>query len=428
MKYTIGEKKNGQVTIEFELDSKEWEAEVEKAYQKHKGEYKKEGFRQGKVPRKVLEQTYGPYVFYEDAFNDSFPEYYTKMLDKEKQLFPVDYPDVKVAKMDEKGLKFTATVTLLPEVTLGEYSGIEVTKKSAKATDAEVKRELEEMQQKQARYVEITDRPAKMGDLVNINYSGSVDGVNFEGGTASDQELELGSHTFIEGFEDQVAGMKIGEEKDVFVTFPTPYHSKELAGKPAVFKVKLLAIREKDLPKIDDEFASNASEFNTLKELKEHIKAHIEEHKTKSVEVEAENKLVDEIVKKAKVDVPKAMVEHQIDHTIEDISQRLAYQGIKLEQYLEYMGTTMADFRKSREKEAENSVKTSLVLEEIIKKENIKVTDKDIKAKLEEIAKATKRNITDLEREMKNGQEEFLKNTILSEKVINRLKELNNIK
>ena len=211
MKYTIGEKKNGQVTIEFELDSKEWEAEVEKAYQKHKGEYKKEGFRQGKVPRKVLEQTYGPYVFYEDAFNDSFPEYYTKMLDKEKQLFPVDYPDVKVVKMDEKGLKFTATVTLLPEVTLGEYSGIEVTKKSTKATDAEVKRELEEMQQKQARYVEITDRPAKMGDLVNIDYSGSVDGVNFEGGTASDQELELGSHTFIEGFEDQVAGMKIGE-------------------------------------------------------------------------------------------------------------------------------------------------------------------------------------------------------------------------
>ena len=182
------------------------------------------------------------------------------------------------------------------------------------------------------------------------------------------------------------------------------------------------------MPKIDDEFASNASEFNTLKELKEHIKAHIEEHKTKSVEVEAENKLVDEIVKKAKVDVPKAMVEHQIDHTIEDISQRLAYQGIKFEQYLEYMGTTMADFRKSREKEAENSVKTSLVLEEIIKKENIKVTDKDIKAKLEEIAKATKRNVTDLEREMKNGQEEFLKNTILSEKVINRLKELNNIK
>lgn len=428
MKYTIGEKKAGKVTIEFELNSKEWEAEIEKAYQKHKNEYKKEGFRQGKVPRKVLESTYGEHLFYEDAFNDSFPEFYTKMLDKEKQLFPVDYPEVSVKEMNEKGLKFTATITLLPEVTLGDYTGIEVSLKSAKASEAEVKAELNALVERQARFVEVTDREAKNSDLVNIDYSGSVDGVKFAGGTASDQELELGSHTFIEGFEDQVVGMKIGEEKDINVVFPTPYHSKELEGKPAVFAVKLLGIREKVLPKLDDTFAADSTEFNTLKELKEDIKSKIEARKEKEVMVEAENKLVDAVVKNAKVDVPDSMIENQIDHSIQDMSQRLSYQGIRFDQYLAYMGTTMEEFRKSRRKDAEKSVKTSLVLEEIIKKENIKVTATDIKNKLKEIAEATKRSVEELEKEMKNGQEEFLKNTILSEKVIIRLKEINNIK
>lgn len=428
MKYTLGEIKKGQIKATFELDAKEWEAEIEKAYQKHKNEYKKEGFRQGKVPRKVLEQTYGKGVFYEDAFNDSFADYYTKMLNKEKQLFPVDYPEVKVLQMDEKGLKFETLTTLLPEVTLGNYKGIEIAKKEAKVTDTEIKNELEQMRLKQVRYTEVSDREAKEGDLVNIDYSGSVDGVKFDGGTAQDQELELGSHTFIAGFEEQVVGMKINEQRDINVTFPTPYHSKDLEGKPAVFAVKLLGIREKVMPKLDDEFASSVSEFETLKDLKADISKKLAESKAKSAEVEAENKLVDEIVKNATVEVPKSMVEHQIDHIVQDMSQRLAYQGLRFEQYLEYMGTNVEQFRKSHEKDAERSVKTSLVLEEIVKQEKIKVTEKEIKSKLEEIAKATSRNITDLEREMKNGQEEFLKNTILSEKVINKLKELNNIK
>ena len=428
MKYTIGEKKNGQVSIEFVLDAKDWEAEVEKAYQKHKGSYKKEGFRQGKVPRKVLEQTYGDDVFYEDAFNDSFPVFYTEMLNKEKQLFPVDYPAVAVSKMGKDGVTFTATITLLPEVKLGAYTGIEVAKKSAKATDAEVKAELEAMREKQARFVEVTDRPAQNGDLINLNYSGSVDGVKFDGGTAEDQELTLGSHSFIEGFEEQMIGMKIGEEKDLNVTFPTPYHSKDLEGKPAVFAVKLLGIRAKELPELNDEFASSVSEFETLKDLKADLKKHIEEHKAEHAEIEAENKLVEEVVKNAEVEIPQAMVDSQIDHTIQDMSQRLAYQGLRFEQYLEYMGTTMADFRKSREEDAKKSVKTSLVLEEIIKAEKLKVTAADTKKKIKEIAEATKRNITDIEREVAEGGEDYLKNTILSEKVINRLKELNNIK
>ena len=225
-----------------------------------------------------------------------------------------------------------------------------------------------------------------------------------------------------------MVGMKIGEEKDLNVTFPTPYHSKEIEGKPAVFAVKLLGIRTKELPELNDEFASNVSEFETLKELKADLKKHIEEHKAEHAEVEAENKLIEAIVKNAEVEVTQAMIDNQIDQTINDMSQRLAYQGLRFEQYLEYMGTTMADFRKSREEEAKKSVKTSLVLEEIIKAEGIKVTAADTKKKIKEIAEATGRNITDVERQVAEGGEDYLKNTIISEKVINRLKELNNIK
>ena len=427
MKYTLGEKKNGVIEVKFELNAKEWEAEVEKAYEKHKNEYKKEGFRTGKVPRKVLEQTYGENLFFEDAFNDSFPELYTKMLDKEKQLYPVDYPAIGLDKMDKTGLSFTVKITLLPEVVLGEYTGIEIKKRSDKVTEAEIKKELDALAEKQVKFVEVSDREAKMGDLVNIDYAGFEGKDQFEGGTAKDQELELGSKTFIPGFEEQVVGMKIGEERDINVTFPEHYHADNLAGKPVVFKVKLLGIREKVLPEINDEFASNASEFETLAELKKSIKDRLQENKTKEVEAEAENKLVEEIVKRAKLDVPAAMVDSQIDHELHHMEEAVKAYGIDLKTYMQIMGTTLEEYRKTKEKEAEAQVKASLVLEEIIKKEGIKVLQKDIKAKIAEIAEKTKRNVTDVEQEMKNN-ETYLKNTIYSEKVINRLKELNNIK
>ncbi len=427
MKYTLGEKKNGVIEVKFELNAKEWEAEVEKAYEKHKNEYKKEGFRTGKVPRKVLEQTYGENLFFEDAFNDSFPELYTKMLDKEKQLYPVDYPAIGLDKMDKTGLAFTVKITLLPEVVLGEYTGIEIKKRSDKVTEAEIKKELDALAEKQVKFVEVSDREAKMGDLVNIDYAGFEGKDQFEGGTAKDQELELGSKTFIPGFEEQVVGMKIGEERDINVTFPEHYHADNLAGKPVVFKVKLLGIREKVLPEINDEFASNASEFETLAELKKSIKDRLQENKTKEVEAEAENKLVEEIVKRAKLDVPPAMVDSQIDHELHHMEEAVKAYGIDLKTYMQIMGTTLEEYRKTKEKEAEAQVKASLVLEEIIKKEGIKVLQKDIKAKIAEIAEKTKRKVTDVEQEMKNN-ETYLKNTIYSEKVINRLKELNNIK
>ena len=428
MKYTVGEKKDNKVVVTFTLTTEEWEAEVEKAYQKNKGKYKLQGFRQGKVPRKVLEQTYGEFMFYEDAFNDACPRLYTQMLDKETSLFPVSYPDIEVKEFTEKGVVFTATITLLPEVTLGDYKNIKVESKAIKVTEAEVKRELEAMQQKQARYQEVTDRAAKLGDLVNLDYSGSIDGNVFAGGTAKDQELELGSNTFIEGFEEQMVGMQIGEEKDLNVTFPTAYHAKDLAGKPAVFHVKLLAIREKHLPTIDDAFASDVSEFNTLDELKADIKHNIKHSKEHAEEHRVENELISKVVKNATVDVPQAMVDTQLDAFVDDIRERLAYQGLKLEDYFAYMNTTEAEYRKSREKEAKESVKTSLVLQEIVKVEKIEATKEDINAKLEEVATRMGKKVAELKKTMNANQESVIVNNIISEKVIKLLKELNNIK
>ncbi len=428
MKYTVGEKKDGKIVVTFNLTTEEWETEVEKAYQKNKGKYKMQGFRQGKVPRKVLEQTYGEYMFYEDAFNDACPRIYSEMLEKEPQIFPVSYPDIDIKEFTEKGVTFTATVTVLPEVTLGDYKNIKVEKKAIKVTEAEIKRDLEAMQAKQARYEEVTSRAAKLGDLVNLDYSGSVDGKVFAGGTAQNQELELGSHTFIDGFEDQMVGMKIGEEKDLNVKFPDAYHAQELAGKPAVFHVKLLGIREKHLPTIDDAFASDVSEFNTLDELKEDIKKNIKHSKEHEEEHRIEDELVDKIVANATVDVPEAMVNTQLDAFVDDIRSRLAYQGLRFEDYLNYMQTTEEAYRKTRYEEAKNAVKTSLVLQEIVKAEKIVATKEEIDEKIEQIAKHMGKKASEIKKTMNANQKATIENNIVSEKVINRLKEINNIK
>lgn len=427
MKYTTGEKKNGKIIVEFTLSCDEWETEVEKAYQKNKGKYKKEGFRQGKVPRKVLEQTYGDFMFYEDAFNDCCPRLYKEMLDKETSIFPVDYPEIEVKEFTEKGVVFTATITVLPDVELGDYKNIKVEKKEVKVTEAEVKRELEAAVQKQARYQDVTDRPAKLGDLINLDYSGSTDGKVFAGGTAKDQELELGSHSFIDGFEEQMVGMTIGEEKDINVTFPQAYHSSDLAGKPAVFKVKLLAIREKILPTLDDAFASDVSEFNTLAEYKADLKSKIKHNKEHAEEHRIEDELISKVVANAKVDVPESMVDSQLDAYIEDMREKLAYQGLKLEDYFGYMGTNQEDYRKTRRKEAEQAVKTSLVLEEIIKREKIEATAEEIEAKLAQLAERMGKKVAEVKKTMNANQQSMVKNNIVSEKVIKLLKELNNI-
>ena len=428
MTYKIGEKKDGKVVVEFKLNAAEWEAEVEKAYQKNKGKYKLDGFRQGKIPRKVLEKTYGEFLFYEDALAAVCDDSFFELIEKEKEIQAVDYPEISVKNVSKDGVEWVATITVMPEVELGKYEGIEISKTKVSVTEKEVDEKLKDLQEKQARYVDVTDRAAKMGDLVNIDFAGSIDGVAFEGGTAKDYELELGSHSFIAGFEDQVVGMTIDEQRDVNVTFPKEYHAENLAGKPAVFAVKLLAIREKQVPAIDDKFAADVSEFNTLDELKKDTKEKIKEEKEKAAEKELENKLIEAVVANATVEIPKAMVRNQIARSVEEMKRSLAAQGMSYEMYLAYVGMTDETFRASREADTEKQIKASLVVAELVKKVGLKVEEADFDARVEELAEKMKKKPADLKKTMTANQKELIENNIMSDKVIKFLKEKNNIK
>lgn len=426
MKYEIGEKKDGVLTVHFTLNEKEWADAVENAYQKNKGKYKHEGFRPGRVPRKVLESIYGPYMFYEDAFNDVFPTHYTAMLKKEKDINPVDYPEVSITKLGEDGVGFDAKITLMPEVKLGKYKGIKIARDKVEVTEADVKKELKNMQEKYVRWVDVT-REVKNKDMVTLNYSGSINGVVFAGGTAENQELVIGSKTFIAGFEEQLIGMKVGEEKDITVTFPENYHAMDLAGKEAVFHVKINDIREKETPKLDDTFASNHSEFETLDALKKSIEEKLTKEKNDVADRKAQNELIETIVNNATILVPETMVNQRLDAMVEDMDARMQAQGLKLEQYLQYVGSNLEDYKKSRRKEAEFGVRSSLVFEEIVKQENITATKEEVDAKLKEIAEAQNKKFTEVKKNMNAKQKELLENEILSEKVINFVKENNTI-
>ena len=427
MTYKIGEKKDGKLTVEFKLNADEWEAEIEKAYQKNKGKYKLDGFRQGKIPRKVLEKTYGDFLFYEDALNAVCDDSFYDFLEKETDVQAVDYPEVSVKSVSKDGVEWVATITLLPEVTLGKLDGLNVTKTKVSVSEKEVDEKIKAMQEKQARFVDVKDKAAKMGDLVNIDFAGSMNGVLFEGGSAKDFELELGSHSFIAGFEEQVVGMTIDEQKDINVTFPDAYHAKELAGKPAVFAVKLLAIREKQVPEIDDKFAAEVSEFETLAELKKDTKEKIKAEKEAAAEKELENKLVDAYVAGAEIDVPKCMVTNQITRAIEETKRALASQGMSYEMYLAYIGMNDAEFRKSREADTEKQIKTSLVLAELVKAENIKAEEADVEAKVAELAEKMKKTAEELKKTMTPNQRDVIENNIVSDKIVKLLKEKNNI-
>ena len=397
------ENKN-ELKLEFTIEAKVFEDGIEKVFKKNARYFNVPGFRKGKVPMNIAEKYYGVEMFYEDAFNEVVPAIYDKEI-KENNLEVVSRPDIDIVQMEKgKDLIFTAVVQTKPEVELGKYKGIELKKIEYTVEDKDVEHELEHMAEKNARVITVEDREVQEGDIAVIDFEGSIDGVPFEGGKAENHELEIGSHTFIEGFEDQVVGMKIDEEKDINVTFPEEYFSKDLAGKPAVFKVKLHEIKAKELPKMDDEFAKDVSEFDTLKELKADIKKKLQEQKEHQAKHETEDKAIEEVCKNAKVDIPSGMIESEIDAMSDDLDKRLAYQGMGLEQYLKLLNKTKEDFREEMKPQAETSVKTRLVLEAITKDAKIEVLEEEINEKISELAKTYGRT----EEELK-ANEEFKK-------------------
>ncbi len=420
VKVNKAEDKN-EVKLEITVEAKVFEDGIKKVFTKNSKYITIPGFRKGKAPLNIVEKFYGAEIFYEDAFNEIVPEIYEKAL-ADNKIEAVTRPEIDVVQMEKgKDLIFTATVAEKPEVKLGKYKGVSVEKVEYKVTDEDIEKDLKAKQEQNSRMVTISDRAVESKDIAVIDFDGSVDGVHFEGGKAENYELEIGSNSFIPGFEDQIIGMKIDEEKDINVKFPEDYFSKELAGKDAVFAVKLHEIKRKELPELDDEFAKDVSEFDTIKELKEDIKTKLTKSNEEKAKREIEEAAIIAACDAAKVEIPEGMVEIELDNMVEDMNRRLQYQGINFDQYLNMIGRTMADFRNESKETAEKSVKTRLVLEAIFADAKLEIKDDEVEAKLKELADGYGRDIE----ELKNNEAlvKNIKESLQSEKAINFVSE-----
>lgn len=383
-KFEVVEKNLVKITVEVEPEK--FEAGLKKSFERNKRKFKVKGFRDGKAPRKMVEQIYGIGVLYDDAFYYVLPDEYEAAV-KELGLEPVDAPKYDITEVEGNSkLTFTAEVYVKPEVVLGQYKGLELKKIDTAVTDEDVENELKRLAEEDYRMVTVEDRPAQLGDTVDIDYAGYLDGVAFEGGTAENYSLELGSGQFIPGFEDQLVGSAAGDEVKVNVTFPEEYHAENLAGKPVVFEVKVHAVKAKEIPEINDDFAAEKSNFDTLDEYKADIKAKLTESREKNAKVAAENEAVEKAVANAEMDVPECMIESRIDSQIRRYEQMLAQNGIPFDKYLEMTGSNLDTMREQLRPECEKSVKAVLVLEAIVKAEDIKATDEQIDEKINEMA------------------------------------------
>ena len=387
MKVKIDKKEKSQVVLEFTMEAEEFSKALDKAFEKNQKHFKVPGFRNGKVPRNVVEKVYGEGVLYESIIEDTVDEEYLKAV-KENNLEIVARPELDIKQIGSgKDFIYTITTYVKPEINVKQYKGLEIKKVEAKVAAADVNAEIEKVREKNAVVEEITNRALKSGDISNIDFEGFCDGVAFEGGKAEKFDLTIGSNQFIPGFEDQLIGMKIGEEREINVKFPEEYHSKDLAGKDSMFKVKLNSIKEKKLAKIDDEFAKDVSEFQTLDEYKKDLKAKLLEAKKKQAEAEKETEVITKLVENVEGDIPDGMVETEIDNMLEQFNQNLAYQGLDIEKYCEYMGSSKEKFRETLKPNALRDVKLKLALEFVKKAENVTVEEKDIDDKIIELSK-----------------------------------------
>ena len=429
MKYTQNRVEN-TLTVTFKVTAEEWAAFDRRAYDQNKGRYNVPGFRKGHVPKNVLEQRFGKGLFFEDALYICAQEYYSEFLDKNKGVEPVARPSIddKSIKMDDKGVTFAVVVTVRPEITLGQYKGLTIEKTAVqKVKAADVDAELSKVRERNARFIEVTDRAVQEGDQVNLDYCGKVDGVAFEGGTAEKQTLTIGSHTFIEGFEEQLVGMNIGETRDINVTFPAEYHAEELKGKPAVFTVTINGITVKELPELDDEFAKDVSEFSTLKDYKADIKKSIADRYAKDAERADESKLVETVVENTKFDIPVEMIEEQIDQYVEDFKYQLSYQGLNIESYFKYTQSSMEKLREEYRERAEKSVRTRLVFEEIVKAEKLKANKKAVEAKIKEYAEQIGSTYEEFSKQLQPNDRYYFENQVITDSLIELLKKENTL-
>jgi trigger factor len=408
--------KNNEVKLEFTITAEEFENGIKTVFKKSSGYFNIPGFRKGKAPYQIVEKTYGAQIFYEDTFNEIVPEIYEKEL-KENKIEAVSRPEINIVQMEKgKDLIFTAVVQTKPEVKLGTYKGIQIKKIEYNVSSEDVDHEIYHMSEKNARLVSVDNRGVESGDITIIDFEGFVDDKPFEGGKAENYELTIGSNQFIPGFEDQIIGMKIDEEKDIKVKFPDEYFSNNLAGKEAIFKVKLHEIKKKEMPEINDELAKDISEFDTLAELKKSVEEKQKEANEHKAKHEMEDEIILKVCENAEVEIPSGMIEGELDNQIKNMESRLSYQGMKFEQYLKMINKTEEQFREENKSDAEKTVKSRLVLEAVAKDAEIKPTEEDISAKIKEMAESYGKK----EEEVKENQEliNFVTENLKVEKTI----------
>ena len=411
---------SNKVKLGMTISAEDFDKAVDKAYLKLRKTITVPGFRKGHAPKGVIEKAYGWYVFVDDAFDEAYPAVYEAAV-KEHDVKPVDRPDITILSA-EKGedVAFEAVVTVMPEVSLGQYKGIEVEKQEYNVTDEMVNAEIERERENVARMIDV-ERPVENGDEVELDYSGTVDGVKFEGGTAEHQTLVIGSGMFIPGFEEQMIGMNVGEEKDLNVKFPEEYHSDELKGKDAVFHVKVHAVRVKELPEADDEFAKDVSEFNTIAELRDHKKEELEKKAMNEAKAKKENDVIEKAVANATVDIPDVMIDRQADRMLNDIRYRLSMQGISLEDYCKYTGTKTEVMKAEMKNEAERRVKTQLVLDAIMKAEGIKAENDEVDKKIDEYCAQFDDKAEEFKAKLNEDDKAYFEDQVLLDKTINML-------
>lgn len=382
---SVTPKEKSIVELEISVEKEVFAKAVDAAFEKNQKDITVKGFRKGHAPRKMIEQMYGVEIFYDDAINATYPEAYEAAV-KESGVDAVAHGEVELVKVDADGYTFKAMVPVRPEVKLGTYKGVEVVQNPVKIGAKEVNAEIEKKRQSQARFVTVEDRASKKGDTAVIDFEGFTDGKAFKGGKGENYDLELGSNSFIPGFEDQLIGKKAGEEVDVNVTFPAEYHEASLAGKPALFKVTIHEIKVKEVPELNDDFAKDVSEFDTLKDYKADIKKNLTKQAKENAQRDAENAAIDKIVEEMTVEVPEAMIDEQVDNTMRDYASSLQQQGLDFKTYLSYLGADEEKFKADMRPGAERTVKARLALEEIVKLENITVTDEEAEAEYKKIA------------------------------------------
>ncbi len=423
MKSTIEKLSSNKVKLHFVVEPELFETGMQAAYKKNVGKINVQGFRRGKAPRKVVEMMYGESIFYEDAIDEIFPKVYSEAV-KEHNITPVDRPEFNLEQIGSgKELIFDVEVFVKPDVELGQYKGVEVVKHTTEVTDDDVNAEIERARERVSRYVDVTDRPVKMDDQVTLNYAGFCDGEQFEGGTAEGHKLVIGSGSFIPGFEDQLVGAEIGKEVDVNVTFPEDYHAENLKGKPATFKCTVTAIQEKDVPALDDEFAKDVSEYGTLDAYKAATKEDLQKKANERDDAEFENAVLDAVCENAKVDIPDAMIEDRIDERIREISMNMRYQGIDMQTYFKYTGTTEENLREQLKDQAKHDVLVRLVLEAVRDAEKVEADEASVNEEIDKYASQASGDAEKFKASLTDDDRKYFEEAVRMRKTVELLKD-----